>query len=293
MQAGLRIDVDTYRGTRLGVPRLCEVLAKHSVKATFYFSVGPDNMGRHIWRVLRPTFLWKMLRTKAGSTYGWDIIFRGTFWPGPLIGKHLEDTIRAAAAAGHEMGLHAWDHQRWQAKLDSMSSDRIADELTSGFQELQRILGKPPACSATPAWMTNDLVMREKRKLPFVHNSDCRGKSIFIQELGGNETSQPQIPTTLPTYDEIIGSNGITNANYNEHMLSLFKPGQLNVLTIHAEVEGNKCAEMFDSFLAEAGKRDINFVPLGELLRGGLKPVAGRTVKQSIPGRDGWVATQA
>ena len=292
MQVGLRIDVDTFRGTKYGVPNLCRVLAGHSIRATFFFCVGPDNMGRHLWRLLRPAFLWKMLRTKAASLYGWDILLRGTFWPGPVIGERLGDIIRSTADAGHGVGLHAWDHHAWQAGIDKVDGAAIHCSLERGVEILTRITGCPPACSAAPGWKCNDLVLEEKAKFPFRYNSDCRGESIFRPVVNGVELPQPQIPVTLPTYDELVGRSGVTDANYNDYMLSLLGPTKLNVLTIHAEVEGIVCLEMFREFVNKAVSKGVSFVPLETLLQNRLETGPAAIIRRELPGREGWVACQ-
>lgn len=292
MRLGLRIDVDTLRGTRSGVPNLYGLLARHSIRASFFFSVGPDNMGRHLLRLIRPAFLRKMMRTGAPRLYGWEILFRGTLWPGPVIGERLGHVIRAGAEAGHEIGLHAWDHQAWQAHLDTMNRGRIHQDLSRGVHLLTEILGHPPMCSATPAWKCNDLVLREKGKFPFSFNSDCRGEGIFRPVVAGRELSQPQIPVTLPTYDEVIGRGGITDSIYNGYLLSLLRPDRLNVLTIHAEVEGMVCLDLFDRFVHEALSKGITFAPLGSLLEHTPVTDRGVIIPAEVPGREGWVACQ-
>jgi undecaprenyl phosphate-alpha-L-ara4FN deformylase len=293
MKAGLRVDVDTFRGTKLGVPNLCRILEKHSVKASFFFSVGPDNMGRHLWRLLKPTFLIKMLRTKAASLYGWDILLRGTIIPGPVIGEKLAGIIRSTADAGHEIGLHAWDHHFWQAHIDNMDSDTIYKSINKGVMLLTKILGRPPECSAVPGWKCNNLVLEQKSKFSFRYNSDCRGDSIFFPYVNGTKLSQLQIPVTLPTYDELIGRDGITSENYNEHLLSLIVPDKLNVLTIHAEVEGIVCENMFDNFLGDTKAKGISFVPLGELPVNNSSLKSSEIVIREISGREGWVCCQS
>ncbi|MBP8303092.1 MAG: 4-deoxy-4-formamido-L-arabinose-phosphoundecaprenol deformylase [Phycisphaerae bacterium] len=292
MKIGLRIDVDTFRGAKYGGPNLSRVLADHSVKASFFFSVGPDNMGRHLWRLLRPAFLGKMLRTRASRLYGWDIVLRGTFWPGPVIGRRLAGVIRDTAQAGHEVGLHAWDHHAWQSRIDQMDGDAIGLSLARGAEMLTMLLGHPPVCSAVPGWKCNDRVLKEKAKFAFRYNSDCRGDSVFRPVVEGGELPQPQVPVTLPTYDEVIGRNGVSNDNYNEYMLSLLRPGKLNVLTIHAEVEGIVCLDLFEQFLMKALSQGHGFVPLGTLLQdaGAIGP--GRMEAATIPGREGRVACQ-
>jgi len=292
MKIGLRIDVDTFRGTKYGVPRLQRLLADHGVKASFFFSVGPDNMGRHLWRMIRPGFFLKMLRTQAARLYGWDILLRGTLWPGPVIGQTLAPVIRSVFKTGHEVGLHAWDHHHWQAHIDRMTGDAIYGSIHKGVALLKTITGRPPLCSAAPAWKCTDLVLLKKTQFPFTYNSDCRGREIFYPLIRGKALPQPQIPVTLPTYDEVIGRNHLSEKNYNDHLISLLRPKGLNVLTIHAEAEGIICLTLFDQFLQMVRSVGGSVVPLGELLMDSHEIRHARMVPREIPGREGWVSCQ-
>ncbi len=284
--------MDTYRGTRRGVPKLIEILGRHDIRGSFFFTVGPDNMGRHLWRLLRPAFLVKMLRSKAASLYGLDILLRGTIWPGPKIGEKLGDVIRAADRAGHEIGYHAWDHHAWQMKIENMDAAAIRESLELGIDTLTGIIGRTPDCSATAGWKTTNDVLREKDRYPFRYNSDCRGDRIFAPMLGYRTLKVPQIPVTLPTYDEAVGRDGITAETFFDHVLSLLDPDGLNVFTIHAEAEGIMLAEAFDEFLTDAAAKGFEVVPLGKLLPETDVPPGLPIVAGEIPGREGWVACQ-
>ena len=293
MDVGLRIDVDTLRGTGYGVPNLLRLLGDSGITASFFFSVGPDNMGRHLWRLIRPSFLFKMLRSKAPSLYGWDILIRGTLWPGPVISRKTGKIMRSSFEAGHEIGLHAWDHHAWQVHIDDMGYNEVRLSLKRGFDRLARITGNIPIASAAPGWRSCDNALIAKSDFPFMYNSDCRGEDIFYPIINGKTMSQPQIPTTLPTYDEVIGRNGISGRNYNEYMISLIEPGRLNILTIHAEVEGIARLTMFDTFLKMAVSKGISFVPLGAFLTEDLKIKPAPIIKKTTAGREGWVSCQA
>lgn len=289
---GLRVDVDTLRGTKRGVPNLVALLARHEVRASFFFSVGPDNMGRNLWRLLRPAFLRKMLRSKAASLYGWDIVLMGTCWPGPIIADRAGSEIRQAAQAGHEIGFHAWDHHRWQTKIEGLSQAEIEADTRRGLARLAALTGQTVDCAAAPAWRLSPAGLAARASCPLRYASDCRGEAIFRPLAPGLATSPPQIPVTLPTFDEVIGQGGITLANYNAFLLKLLRPGKLNVLTIHAEAEGLSCLALFADFLTLARGQGVRFVALGDLLADcGAIPTAP-LLQREIPGRDGWLSWQ-
>jgi undecaprenyl phosphate-alpha-L-ara4FN deformylase len=290
-QLGLRVDVDTFRGTRDGVPRLIDTFAKHGVSATFFFTVGPDNMGRHLFRLLKPRFFVKMLRSRAASLYGWDVLVAGTFWPGKKIGAALGATLRATEKAGHEVGLHAWDHHRWQVAALTMDARALHDEIARGVDAFAEVLGRRPDCSAAAGWVSSERVLEAKEEFGFRYNSDCRGRSIFVPTVNGRRLA-PQIPVTLPTYDEVVGRGGVTNDNYNDWLLARIEPGAFNVLTVHAEVEGGACAEMFDAFLGACSARGIRPRTLRELLAANGAPDTDELALAPIEGREGDVGWQ-
>jgi undecaprenyl phosphate-alpha-L-ara4FN deformylase len=291
IHVGLRVDVDTLRGTRIGVPNLIELLARSKIQASFFFSIGPDNMGRHLWRLMRPAFLVKMLRTRAASLYGWDILIRGTLWPGPVIGKRSPGPIRLAADQGHEVGLHAWDHHRWQTQVEKMNQQSLIDQVQRGFDLLGYILNRHPDCFAAPAWRTAPEVLQTLEQFPFRYHSDCRGHSLFRPMVEGRRLNHVQVPTTLPTYDEIIGIK-CTPDKYNDYLLDAIRSDRLNVLTIHAEVEGISCIALFRDFLEKAKQRNITFQPLGNILKHTEKIVESSIHKSIVAGRDGWITCQ-
>lgn len=177
---GLRIDADTFCGTRDGIPHLLSRFEAYDIQGTFFFCVGPDNMGRHLWRLLKPAFLKKMLCSKAASIYDWSILFAGTAWPGRHIAHRLAHLMRACADAGHEVGLHVWDHQSWQAHMEHWPEERLEQEIRKGLTALEDALGRPVTCSAAPGWRADTRVLDMKERIAarsvFRYNSDCRGR---------------------------------------------------------------------------------------------------------------------
>lgn len=296
MQLSIKIDVDTERGTREGVPGLLEVLAKYNVFATFLFSLGPDNTGRAIRRIFRPGFLKKVSRTSVLKIYGWRTLLNGILWPGPHIGRCHADLMRLVREKGHEVGIHCYDHIRWQDGLATMSMRAVRDELTHARHVFKDVFGEDAATAGAAGWQANSKSLQAYDEAGFLYGSDCRGRTPFMPKANGQTFHTLQIPTTLPTLDELLGRPEYPMETLIDHYMKLLQPQRLNVLTIHTELEGMLYKDWFEGVLKACKDKGVEFVLLSDvaqaLLKDRSKIPTCEVIQKEIDGRSGTLAVQ-
>ncbi|MFO1204834.1 MAG: polysaccharide deacetylase family protein [Burkholderiales bacterium] len=246
----LKVDVDTLRGTREGVPRLVDLLQRHGAGATFLFSLGPDHTGRAIRRVFRPGFLRKVSRTSVVEHYGIRQLLYGTLLPGPDIGRRCAPIMRRVAEHGFEVGIHTWDHIRWQDHVQHRDAAWTRREMQQAVDRFAEVFGTPPRTHGAAGWQMNAHAYRLEAAYAFDYCSDTRGGSPYLPVVDGAEIACPQLPTTLPTLDELIGVAGADAAACAAHLLRLTADRRSShVYTLHAELEGMKLAPAFERLL--------------------------------------------
>lgn len=285
----LKVDVDTLRGSREGLPRLLHVFARIGVRATLLFSLGPDHTGRALKRVLRPGFLDKVSRTSVLSHYGLRTLLYGIVLPGPDIGRVAAPTLRAALEDGHEGGIHCWDHVLWQDNVRHRDGEWTRTQMDRAWSRYVEIFGRCPATHGAAGWQMNAEAFRQLDDWGLSHASDGRGGGPYVAVIDGHPCHHVQLPTTLPTFDEVLGRAGIDPGNLVGHFLSLTRNDHDQVFTAHAELEGGRLAGHFEALLAGWRGQGHELVCLGDLHAGLDRQSLRREPLRwgALPGRSG------
>jgi undecaprenyl phosphate-alpha-L-ara4FN deformylase len=296
LRIGLKVDVDTLRGTREGVPRLMALFKKLGVDATFYFSVGPDHTGRAMRRVFRKGFAQKVARTSVLKHYGLKTLLYGVLLPGPDIGREAGDVMRSVHGAGFEVGLHTYDHVRWQDFVVGATEAWTRIEFERGMNAFKRVFGFYPTSHAAAGWQINACALELEQEFGLRYASDTRGQTPFWPRLAGGRSSCPQLPTTLPTFDELVGRDGIDERNIAEAVFRLSRSSEsgLHVFTLHAELEGMLLLDAFESLLRQWLAAGVTLTQMAFIRDAAiLRPMPEQTVIQGeVPGRSGTLALQ-
>jgi hypothetical protein len=168
--------------------------------------------------------------------------------------------------------------------------ERACDRYTAIFRA-------PPTTHGAAGWQMNVHALRLTQQLGFDYCSDGRGASPHLPVWRGELIRCAQVPTTLPTLDEVIGMDGITEDNADEALLGLTEAPPAcgsHVFTLHAELEGRRLAPVFEQLLAGWKAQDWRIVSMREMYST-LQPMALPRCEVGpgeVPGRSGTLLVQ-
>jgi peptidoglycan/xylan/chitin deacetylase (PgdA/CDA1 family) len=230
------------------------------------------------------------------------------------------DVMRSVHDAGFEVGLHTYDHVRWQDYVADATAAWTRAEFERGLHAFARVFGFPPQSHAAAGWQINAHGLELEREYGLAYASDTRGGAPFFPVLAQGISSCPQLPTTLPTFDELLGVDGVDESTLADAVFRLSAAAaaaaaaaadavyglsavptkacpsdSAQVFTLHAELEGMLLIDAFESLLLkwrESGALVTRMAKIHELAM--RRPLPARAVVMGeVAGRSGRLAIQA
>jgi peptidoglycan/xylan/chitin deacetylase (PgdA/CDA1 family) len=237
----------------------------------------------------------KVQRTSVVSHYGIKTLMYGTLLPGPDIGRRGADIMRATRDAGFETAIHCWDHVKWQDGVERANATWTEIEMRRAHERYVDIFGTEAPGHGAAGWQMNAHALRLTQRLGYRWASDCRGTHAFVPVWNGEVVACPQLPTSLPTLDELIGTDDLTPDNVHLHLLRLTAEArQDHVFTLHAELEGLKFGDTLERLLTGWREQGYELASLGKM-RDALDPALlprHEMIRGEIPGRAGLLMLQ-
>ena len=292
----LKIDIDTLRGTQEGVPRLLRLLTQKNAEASFLFSMGPDNTGRALKRIFKKGFLGKVRRTSVLEHYGLRTLTYGLLGAGPTISKEATSVMRSVLSSGQDIAIHTWDHVSWQDSVSNQSAAWTKQQINWAVESFQTVFNRTPKGFGAAGWQMNNYAFEYLSELGFEWSSDSRGQYPFKPIIHNKILSCLQIPTTLPTLDELIGVDGATISDSIRTLLTQTEssPQKHHVFTLHAELEGMKFLDHLGDLLVNWKKQGYDLISMGQYSKILSKqPIpSGTLIQGQVPGRSGTLYLQ-
>lgn len=258
MRVALRVEVTSWRGLETGVPNLLRLFSDFQVRASFFFPLGFDCPGRY------PSLAWR-----ARGYLPWKDLLRGLLLPSRDFAAESRRLSELARSNGHEVGLIGFSPFGWAMKMADADPDWIASQLHDldifvSTQHAQEKHGLASMDWQVHAGLIAGLVPRRA-----AYSSICRGRMPFYPVLQGRRSSIPEIPTTLPTVQELLQDSAVTLDNVHEFLYAeschVLPAG--HVFTLFADREGLAGLGLMETMLTMWKGQEGSVRALGDMLR--------------------------
>jgi peptidoglycan/xylan/chitin deacetylase (PgdA/CDA1 family) len=215
----------------------------------------------------------KVMSASPAASYGIRTMLYGTLLPAPDIGTRKDAVLRMreAAAAGHECGVHAWDHVDWHDRLPRMERSEVFGTFGRAAERFAEIFGRAAEVAGAPGWTANGLSVEAYEASGIRIASDTRGGSPFRPlRADGTPSSLVEVPSTLPTLDELLAFEEFRGERRDgtiDHLRRAVREARgVSVHSVHTEIEGGRAfAGLFARQLEGWSADGVSFVTLADV----------------------------
>jgi peptidoglycan/xylan/chitin deacetylase (PgdA/CDA1 family) len=166
----LRIDLESQRGIKEGLPKLLDLLKKYNLKVSFYLVMGGES---NIFEILKHRK--KMISSDERKIKIWTLKdkIRMILFPIDFV-KANKKILKRILDEGHELGIHGWKHRAWTRGLDEIN---IEKHLSKSIKKYEKIFGEKPISFTSPGFNINEKVLGELKKQGIKFISDFQDNS--------------------------------------------------------------------------------------------------------------------
>jgi len=166
----LRIDLESNKGIKKGLPKLLDLLKKYNIKASFYLVMGGES---NIFELLK--YRKKLTSSNERILKLWSLKekLRMALFPKDFV-KENKKILRRILEEGHELGLHGWKHRAWARGLYKIN---IKEHIIKSKRKYEKIFQKEPISFSAPGFNINNKVLKALEENGILFISDFPGES--------------------------------------------------------------------------------------------------------------------
>lgn len=253
----LRIDLESDKGIREGLPKILDLLKKYNLKASFYLTIGGES---GIYNILK--YRKKLPKREGLKIFSIFEKIRIILFPKDFVKENRKILMRILSE-GHELGLHGWKHRKWSRGLEGIN---INEDISKSIIKFKKIFDKNPISFAAPAFQTNKKVLQvlENNKIKVI--SDLQGtKKAKLKDF-----NIINVPITIlgPEKTPFI-ENEVINRSSDEQIIKKIKKEliqkDLASIYIHGLYECREKIDLLESLFSWINKNNIKTKTIQEV----------------------------
>lgn len=256
----LRVDIDTGKGLKKGVPPLLTLLDKYNIPGSFYIPTGGESN------------ILDILRYRGGPSFNQPHKEKLTFREKlrtVLTPKNFakeNSSILRNVIKNHELGVHGHKHRHWTRGLEELDVEK---ELRKMIDTYKSLFGDAPDTFASPGFRTDERVLQALDKHGFKAASDLPGQKPFHPEIDGNKARHVQVPITVREGSmppiEAWRVKGLDDETIIERFTKEIEEKPLVSTYIHPSYEATKEQRILEKLLSLVEEKGCDAKTIGSL----------------------------